>query len=96
MKVKKKPVEVEAIQWHLQEYADNPLTFDEIPGWLKKAIDDAVIVPLWTGGVDYWYLIIKTLEGEMRVEPGDWIIQGIKGELYPCKPDIFEETYEKL
>lgn len=39
---------------------------------------------------------IKTLEGEMNVSVGDWIITGIKGEKYPCKPDIFEETYEAV
>jgi len=39
-------------------------------------------------------LIIPTLEGDMVALPGDWIIRGIKGELYPCKPDIFEATYE--
>jgi hypothetical protein len=38
---------------------------------------------------------IKTLEGDMRVNPGDWIITGVKGEHYPCKPDIFEATYEE-
>jgi hypothetical protein len=37
---------------------------------------------------------IKTLEGTMRADRGDWIIRGVKGELYPCKPDIFEATYE--
>ena len=37
---------------------------------------------------------IETLEGTMRYEPGDWIITGVKGERYPCKPDIFEATYE--
>ena len=39
-------------------------------------------------------LIIETLEGQMRASPGDWVIQGVKGEIYPCKPDIFEATYE--
>ena len=39
---------------------------------------------------------IETLEGPMRVSPGDWIITGIKGEKYPCKPDIFEATYEPV
>jgi hypothetical protein len=38
--------------------------------------------------------IIPTLEGEMRASPGDWIIKGVKGEFYPCKPDIFAATYE--
>lgn len=40
-------------------------------------------------------VIIHTLEGEMTASPGDWIIKGVKGELYPCKPDIFDQTYEK-
>jgi hypothetical protein len=38
--------------------------------------------------------VIHTLEGDMIASPGDWIITGVKGETYPCKPDIFEETYE--
>jgi hypothetical protein len=41
-------------------------------------------------------LVIGTLEGVHRVDWNDWIIQGVKGELYPCKPDIFELTYDKL
>jgi hypothetical protein len=40
--------------------------------------------------------VIHTLEGDMIASPGDWIITGINGEKYPCKPDIFEETYEKV
>lgn len=39
---------------------------------------------------------IETLEGTMTANPGDWIIRGIKGEFYPCKPDIFEGTYERV
>ena len=39
---------------------------------------------------------IITLEGEMKITPGDWIITGVKNEKYPCKPDIFEETYERV
>jgi hypothetical protein len=50
---------------------------------------------------DVWYFLgnkiaIKTLEGEMTASPGDWIIRGVQGELYPCKPDIFEATYEPV
>jgi len=41
-------------------------------------------------------VIIQTLEGEMRANLGDWIIKGINGEFYPCKPDIFEKTYEEV
>jgi hypothetical protein len=40
------------------------------------------------------FVQIQTLEGTMRADEGDWIIRGVKGELYPCKPDIFEATYE--
>lgn len=41
-------------------------------------------------------LLIATLEGPMTASPNDWIIKGIKGEFYPCKPDIFEATYEAV
>ena len=41
-------------------------------------------------------LIIATLEGPLRAAPFDWIIKGVKGEFYPCKPDIFDATYEKV
>ena len=47
-------------------------------------------------GDEYNYLSIHTLEGTMRAEKGDWIIKGIRGEFYPCKPDIFEATYEPV
>ena len=42
------------------------------------------------------YAYIKTLEGVMRADPGDYVIRGIKGEFYPCKPDIFKQTYEAV
>jgi len=41
-------------------------------------------------------MIIKTLEGDMRAQKGDWIITGVNGEQYPCKPDIFDKTYERV
>lgn len=58
------------------------------PMWLTEAIanNDVIVYPD--------HAMIRTLEGNMRAELGDWIIQGVKGELYPCKPDIFEATYE--
>jgi hypothetical protein len=49
---------------------------------------------VWTQGGDAPYATIKTLEGEMRAQVGDWIIQGVKGEIYPCRGDIFAATYE--
>lgn len=42
------------------------------------------------------FMLIATLEGVMQAKPGDWIIKGVQGEFYPCKPDIFEATYEKV
>ena len=45
-------------------------------------------------GPDGWY--VDTLEGPLHISDGDWIIRGIKGEYYPCKPDIFEATYEPV
>lgn len=52
---------------------------------------------LWCGAEDYGnHLIIHTLEGDHRADLGDYIIKGVKGEFYPCKPDIFEMTYEKV
>ena len=41
-------------------------------------------------------IVIRTLEGDTEASPGDWIIKGVKGEFYPCKPDIFEATYEEV
>ena len=41
-------------------------------------------------------VLIETLEGTMKADKGDWIIRGVKGELYPCKPDVFKMTYEKV
>lgn len=52
----------------------------------------------WVGDSAYVYdgkFCIKTLEGTMTAEIGDWVIKGVKGEFYPCKPDIFEATYEQ-
>jgi len=54
-------------------------------------------IDTWSQGVvRVWgaVLVISTLEGEMRARVGDWIIKGVAGEFYPCKPDIFDQTYE--
>jgi len=81
-KYKKKPVVIEA--W---EY-DGGLDFSKT---LPKEIKDAVDTIRLNGD---GRLAIKTLEGVMFADIGDMIIKGIKGEFYPCKPDIFEATYE--
>lgn len=47
-------------------------------------------------GFPYFFYFIRTLEGEMEVKEKDWIITGVNGEKYPCKPDVFEKTYEAV
>lgn len=84
MRYRKKPVVIEAIQ----SFSDRGTYTAEWPHWLIDAITNGVVFAKGTE------TFIKTLEGEMRVSEGDYIIRGVKGELYPCKPDIFEATYE--
>lgn len=78
-KFRKKPVVIEA--WQMSDQAITP-------DWIAEAIKAGRIVVTDTE------VLIPTLEGEMRVSDGDWIICGVKGEFYPCKPDIFAATYE--
>ncbi|CUM22663.1 hypothetical protein KQ805_03055 [Listeria monocytogenes] len=61
--------------------------YEPSPDWFS-----AVITADETGSL---FADIKTLEGTMRAERGDYVIKGVQGEIYPCKPDIFEQTYEK-
>ena len=77
---RKKPVVIEAVQ-----------VGPEIPrpGWFQEAVNRGDIY-FEVRGPTY----INTLEGVMRAEIGDWIIKGVKGEIYPCKPDIFAATYD--
>lgn len=86
MKFRKKPVVIEAIQWLGDKISEVPEWADEAQKKLR-AEDGAV----WRQGDT---LRIATLEGTMTAQPGDWIIRGVTGELYPCKPDIFAATYE--
>lgn len=95
---RKKPVMIEAVQFNGFERVDDcfePM-FDfnfSPPGWIVDACAKAVHEE---GSIDNdgESLFIRTLEGEHEARPGDWIIRGVKGELYPCKPDIFDLTYE--
>ena len=80
MKFRKKPVEVEALQFTGRNDRECLI-------FCPVAKDPEERLPS---------LVIPTLEGEMRVSVGDWIIKGVKGEYYPCKPDIFNQTYEKV
>lgn len=89
---RKRPVVIEAMQydgynaWQIERWAM------AVGGWVKPS-------PVLEPGPDNpvgGYLQIKTLEGIMVANPGDWIIRGVKDEFYPCKPDIFEATYERI
>lgn len=84
-KFRKKPVVIEAYKLPLHD-EPVPVTFDK---WCEE-----VGFHEWESDRDAG-ITINTLEGVMRADPGDWIIKGVKGEFYPCKPDIFEATYEK-
>lgn len=63
----------------------------KMPEWFKEASYSGNVRELVSGGFD-----VNTLEGTMHASVGDWIIKGVAGELYPCKPDIFEKTYEPV
>ena len=83
---RKKPVAIEAYQ-----YVGGGVLPVGMPRWLLEAVSSGEVF-----FNDDRELCIKTLEGIMIVTDGAWIIQGVRGELYPCKPDIFEATYERL
>lgn len=90
-KYRKKPVVVEAFQWGTRDQTKQPDELDEFP-WFDAAIEMGLA---WMEH-NLNLLKIRTLEGVMTASPGDYIIQGVKGEIYPCKPDIFEATYEEV
>lgn len=99
VRARKRPIEIEAIQyaWH-PEFVDELIRWgvevEPTPHWFGACGED--------GHDENTDLLIVTLEGKMLVRPanaisgfpGDWIIRGVAGEFYPCKPDIFERTYE--
>ncbi len=98
---RKKPIVIEAVQVNATDFSfqggfdGNP--FNEVaPPWLMEALKSGVIVPDTPGSTDYAEWKIPTLEGDMWAGPGDWIIRGVAGELYPCRPDIFEASYDPV
>jgi len=90
-KYRKKPVVIEAFQVRAVVPLGQTLAGD-VPQWFWDAVTERRVDVQC--GVDHGYVDIHTLEGKMRADEGDFIIRGVKGELYPCKPDIFEVTYE--
>ena len=83
-KFRKKPVEIEA-----RQMLDDLANHIGIVQWIKDGGHDAFVSPVGT------HITICTLEGNMTADLGDWIIRGVQGEFYPCKPDIFAATYER-
>lgn len=86
-KFRKKPVVIEAVQYPCEHPALRRCDCD--PNWPNQ---DGPSPP--QACVNCGHEFIETLEGQMRVSPGDWIITGVHGEFYPCKPEIFAATYE--
>jgi len=69
----------------------------EAVDWFAKAIDDKIVTNIVSGSDGKPIsCVIKTLEGDMVARKGDYIIKGVQGEIYPCKANIFEETYDKV
>jgi hypothetical protein len=87
---RKKPVVIEA--WQFQGGWDSALSIMQSAGVTGE--DDERMLWSHSGDDEVGQIEIPTLEGTMRADKGDWIIKGVKGELYPCKPDIFAATYE--
>ena len=83
MKYRKKPIIIEAKQWNKYD----PLVIGEVCTWISNKVFHID---------DNRDLIINTLEGDHKANGGDYIIKGINGEFYPCKPDIFKATYEEV
>lgn len=82
MKYRKKPVVIEAVRYMLDE---------TLPDWFMDRVTSNTIITHADGTCD-----INTLEGVMKANKGDYIILGVNGEVYPCKLDIFEKTYEAV
>jgi len=85
-KFRKRPVVIEARKFNGSNRA-------EILAWARPELSQDA---LHAAQVMRLPVFIPTLEGEMKADPGDWIIKGVNGEFYPCKPDIFEKTYEPV
>lgn len=86
MKYRKKPVVIEAEQFTEEMWKGNGFLPEGVKTGVFPGADTTVPTPV--------RFFIETLEGDLNISVGDWIITGVKGERYPCKPDIFEITYE--
>ena len=89
-KYRKKPVVIEAVKFNGFDN-NGQVALSAKPNWLTSQFGKTVLF-----FDEPNTLTISTLEGNMKADIGDYIIKGVQGELYPCKPDIFEKTYEKV
>lgn len=96
---RKKPVEIQAMEWPGGAEAANPvidwiLTGEYAASWTEA--HEAYEGDDGSYPAEPECIRVNTLEGVMRAVPGDWIIRGVQGEFYPCKPDIFAATYDEV
>lgn len=89
MKFRKRPVVIEAFQYDGDLQKSNGEYY--APDWAVEALKNGTLYYKDAGE-----LFVKTLEGDMKASVDDYIIRGVNGEIYPCKPDIFEKTYEAV
>ncbi len=95
-KFRKKPIIVEAEQWFIVAKDKVRGNYNLNVGYYRDPTVAGYTKCKHCGKIMQFHGWIDTLEGEHIVCPKDWIIKGIKGEFYPCKPDIFEATYEEV
>lgn len=94
-KYRKKPVEIEAFQYDGDLKGSDGKYY--VPEWAIEAFENGTLMNMSFSPLHPpCDLYIRTLEGHKRARVGDYIIKGVNGELYPCKQDIFEKTYEKV
>lgn len=91
-KYRKKPVVIEAFQYTGEECFRN----ENVPKWILESFNTGILYWTLVPQQIFSILYIETLEGKMQVSVGDYIIKGVRGELYACKPDIFIDTYEEV
>lgn len=89
MKYCKKPVVIEAIQW-------NGANLEELKNFVGSSLYWGTVTLYGFTNKQMLRVVIHTLEGDHEAKVGDYIIKGVQGEFYPCKPDIFAETYEAV
>lgn len=98
MRYRKKPVVIEAVQFKVIE--EISCKYGVHKEYNDMEISNFMGQPISAGpepdGTPEGHMIIKTLEGDMKASEGDYIIKGVNGEFYPCKPDIFHKTYEPV